>query len=112
MNRILLANELVKLAREFVSTNEKKKLKRLPRPKLIPASSADRAKAKRGEAHEVVFPVSYEYNGGITIDGKWHNGYQVPRPVVPAGWRLIGIGVGLQLNAQPPFATMRLEPTK
>ena len=57
----------------------------------------------------VTFPVSYNYNGGIVIDGEWYEGVEVPDPVVPEGYKLKSIGVGLQLNANPPYATMYLE---
>ena len=70
---------------------------------------------------EVTFPVSIAYNGGIilTPDGKmdfncknpkskWYNGYKVPSPKVPKGYELVNIGVGCQLNAHPPYATMVL----
>jgi hypothetical protein len=58
----------------------------------------------------VTFPVSYRYNGGIVIDDEWYAGYEVPPPVVPAGFELVGIGCGLQLNARPPYATQYLRP--
>ena len=31
----------------------------------------------------VSYPVSYRYNGGISIDGKWYEGFKVARPKVP-----------------------------
>ena len=58
----------------------------------------------------VHYPVSVSYNGGITIDGKWYEGFKVPSPKVPKGFKLVGIGCGHQLNARPPYATMYLEP--
>jgi hypothetical protein len=58
----------------------------------------------------VTYPVSYEYNGGMDIDGKWYKGYQVAKPKVPKGFKLYSIGCGLQLNAHPPYATAYLEP--
>lgn len=81
-----------------------------PKPFITPASRKDKNKAKKGLSHEVTYPVSYRYNGGIVVDGKWYEGYEVPKPDVPEGWELVNIGVGLQLNAQPPFATMLLKP--
>jgi len=60
----------------------------------------------------VSYPVSYRYNGGISIDGKWYEGYKVAKPKVPKGFKLVGIGIGLQLNAQPPYATTYLKPLK
>ena len=58
---------------------------------------------------EVQFPVSYRYNGGTIIGGKWYSGYEVPPPIVPSGYKLVSLGVGLQLNSRPPFATMLLK---
>ncbi len=60
---------------------------------------------------EVQFPSSYRYNGGTIIDGEWYDGYEVGDPIVPAGFKLVGLGVGLQLNAHPPLATQRLVKT-
>lgn len=57
----------------------------------------------------VTFPVSYDYNGGIVIDDEWFSGVEVPEPHVPEGYTMKGIGIGLQLNAVPPEATMYLE---
>jgi len=68
------------------------------------------SKAKPGKKVEVTYPVSYSYNGGTVIDDKWYAGYEVPKPIVPKGYKLTSIGVGLQLNAHPPYATMILEP--
>lgn len=59
----------------------------------------------------VKYPVSYTYNGGCIIKGKWYKGVKVPNPKVPKGFKLVGIGIGSQLNAFPPYATMYLEPT-
>ena len=60
----------------------------------------------------VTFPVSYTYNGGTVIGDEWYDGYEVPPPYVPVGYELVGIGIGLQLNAAPPIATMYLRPIK
>jgi len=60
--------------------------------------------------HLVTYPVSYRYNGGIVIDDTWYEGYEVAKPTVPEGFKLVGIGCGLQLNASPPFATAYLKP--
>ena len=81
-----------------------------PQPTTIPASSKDKRLAFQGKAHDVTYPVSYRYNGGIVIKDQWYAGYEVPPPEIPQGWQLADIGVGLQLNAKPPYATMRLEP--
>lgn len=58
----------------------------------------------------VIFPVSYRYNGGIVIGDEWYDGYEVVKPEVPAGFELVSIGCGLQLNAHPPYATRYLKP--
>lgn len=58
----------------------------------------------------VTYPVSIRYNGGIIIDGKWYDGYEVVKPKVPKGFKLYNIGCGLQLNARPPYATSYLQP--
>lgn len=63
---------------------------------------------KDGYEGEVVFPTSYRYNGGIAVDGKWYDGFEVPSPDVPNGYELISLGVGLQLNEKPPYCTMLL----
>jgi len=60
----------------------------------------------------VTYPVSYRYNGGIIIDKKHYQGYKVAKPKVPKGFKLVGIGCGLQLNATPPYATAYLKPIK
>jgi hypothetical protein len=59
----------------------------------------------RDDRQEVMYAVSYTYNGGITIGDEWYDGYEVPPPLINPGYKLVGIGVGLQLNAQPPLAT-------
>ena len=58
----------------------------------------------------VHYPISQTYNGGIVIDNKWYKGFKVAKPKVPRGFKLVGIGIGSQLNARPPMATMYLEP--
>lgn len=68
------------------------------------------SKAKPGKSVTVTFPVSITYNGGTVIDGKWYLGYEVPTPVVPKGYKLVSMGMGLELNAHPPYATMLLRP--
>jgi len=78
-------------------------MKKYPKPELTKGE-------KWLDSHLVTYPVSYRYNGGIVIDGQWHNGVSVPEPDVPEGFRLVDIGIGLQHNAQPPIATKYLEP--
>lgn len=67
------------------------------------------SKAKPGERVMVTYPVSITYNGGAVINGQWYSGYEVPPPIVPRGYKLVGLGVGLQMNAHPPYATAMLE---
>ena len=57
---------------------------------------------------EVSYDVSYEYNGGVIVENEWYKGFEVPPPILPEGYELHNIGVGLQLNAQPPYATALL----
>ena len=76
--------------------------KRCPRPML-------HVTEKWGNRYLVTYSVSYRYNGGIIIGGKWYEGYKVPRPKVPKGFKLVGIACGLQLNAHPPYATSYIE---
>jgi len=80
-----------------------KDYKTMPKPKLSIGE-------KWCSSFLVTFPVSQTYNGGIVIDDKWYKGYQVPRPKVPKGFKLVSIGCGLQLNARPPYATYYLKP--
>ena len=70
---------------------------RFPAPVLL---------AKEGR---VSYPVSYEYNGGILIDEKQYAGYKVKPPVIPEGYILKSIGLGLNLNSKPPIATAYLQ---
>lgn len=70
------------------------------------------SKAKPGAEVTVTYPVSISYNGGTVVDGKWYGGYLVPDPIVPAGYELVDMGVGLQLNARPPTCTMKLRPIR
>ena len=58
-----------------------------------------------GKRCEVIYSVSYEYNGGTIIGDEWYDGYEVPAPLLAPGYTLKGIGVGLQLNCHPPYAT-------
>ena len=67
---------------------------------------------KWGDGKLVTFPVSETYNGGIVIDNEWYSGYDVPAPKIPKGYELIGIGIGNQLNARPPYATRLLKKIK
>jgi hypothetical protein len=60
----------------------------------------------------VTFPVSIRYNGGTVINGEWYAGYDVPAPSVPKGFEFVGIGIGLQLNDKPPYATQLLREKK
>jgi len=62
------------------------------------------------DSYLVSFPVSYQYNGGIIIDGEHYDGIEVPSPIIPDGYTLKSIGVGLNLNYVPPYATRYLNP--
>ena len=62
------------------------------------------------KSYLVTYPVSIRYNGGIIIKGKWYDGFKVPPPIIPKGFELVGIGVGLEMNCQPPLATEYLRP--
>ena len=46
-----------------------------------------------------------EVPGDIVEKGEWFAGYEVPPPIVPEGFKLVGIGIGLCLNSAPPRAT-------
>jgi hypothetical protein len=67
-------------------------------------------KAKPGQSVKVQVSHSVSYNGGTVIKGKWYSGYYVPEPIVPAGYELVSDYSGSQLNAHPPYITMRLQP--
>lgn len=62
--------------------------------------------AKEGE---VQYPTGVRYNGGTVVNGKWVQGFLIAPPKVPAGFSLRTMGVGLQLNSRPPYATQYLE---
>lgn len=81
------------------------KLKKYPRSVITEKTKGE----KWGKGKLVTFSVSQVYNGGITIDGEWYNGVSVPPPKIPKGYKLIGIGIGYQLNCVPPYATQLLQ---
>lgn len=66
------------------------------------------SKAKPNKKVTVTYAVSYSYNGGIVENGEWFAGYDVPPPIVPEGYELRSLGMGLELNAHPPRATALL----
>lgn len=74
------------------------KLKQMPKPIL-------RHHKKHGKGVLVTYPVSYVYNGSFEYDGDWYQGFEVPKPDVPEGYELMGIGILLELNCMPPIAT-------
>lgn len=76
--------------------------KQYPKPKLNKTE-------KWNDGCLVTYPVSYSYNGGITIDDTWYEGVEVPSPDVPEGYEMKNISIGLNLMAIPPEATMYLE---
>lgn len=74
-----------------------------------PAPDLRKTKFPKGKKSvEVQFSVSYRYNGGTIVDDKWYRGFFVPPPILPEGCKLVGLGVGYQLNAHPPYATQLL----
>jgi len=62
------------------------------------------------DSYLVTFPVSEIYNGGVIIGGVHYDGVEVGPPILDAGFKLISIGCGRQLNVIPPLATMYLRP--
>jgi len=64
---------------------------------------------KWGSGYLISYPVSYRYNGGISIDGKHYDGFQVKAPKFPKGFQVKNVGCGLQLNARPPYATLYIQ---
>jgi len=75
---------------------------------VITLNKSQQKRFNQGKSIEVTYPVSCQYNGGIHINDEFYKGFSVPPPVIPKGWKLVNIGVGLQLNARPPYATMVL----
>lgn len=75
----------------------------------LPAPIVEFKGPKWGKGKIVTYPVSYRYNGGTIINDEWYDGYEVPPPIVPEGFRLINIAIGLQLNAHPPYASMLMQ---
>ena len=75
----------------------------------VPATDLTK-NAKPGKKIRVTYAVGYSYNGGTVVNGEWFAGFKVPPPIVPAGYKLIGLAVGLELNAHPPQATALLAP--
>ena len=64
---------------------------------------------KWGNSWLVKYPTGTRYNGGIIINDKWYQGFRISAPKLPKGYKLVSIGVGLQLNARPPYATQLLK---
>ena len=79
------------------------KLKKYPAPKLTIGE-------RWLDSYLVTFPVSYRPNGGCVIDGEYYDGVEVPSPIIPSGYTLKSIGVGMMLNQTPPVCTMYLKP--
>ena len=83
-----------------------------------PVISAKRPKGaeKWCDGWLVKVPHSIRYNGGIILDkdgnpdpnGEWYDGYEVPSPVIPAGYELKSIHTLSELNARPPYHSMLL----
>lgn len=78
--------------------------------KLFKAPTTNLSSYQPKERCEVTYSVSYTYNGGIVINDEWYDGYEVPPPIISIDYGIIDIGVGLQLNAKPPYATGVLKP--
>ena len=66
------------------------------------------SKAKPGKGKQVTYRAGITYNGGTVIDGEWYAGYAVPPPIIPVGYELVDLGIGLELNSRPPQATALL----
>ena len=61
----------------------------------------------------VSYPVSQDYNGGRFIKGTgWISGYDVPEPIVPAGYELVEMYFGLQFNCYPAMKKNMLRKCK
>jgi hypothetical protein len=67
-----------------------------------------KTKIKKSGMTEVRVDTSYEYNGGIVLDGKHYKGYECPEPLLPEGYELKSQHCGLDLNAMPPKSLMWL----
>jgi hypothetical protein len=80
-------------------------------PKRLPGTDL-RGKEKLNASVEVKVDCSYLYNGGITIGDDWYPGFEVDPPIIPRGYELVGMGVGAQLNARPPYSTLCLRRIK
>ena len=63
---------------------------------------------KWGSGWLVQYPTGYRYNGGIIVNDKLVAGFVVDPPKLPDGYRLQGIGVGLEMNSRPPMLTKSL----
>lgn len=70
---------------------------KVPAPELLPFKSGSRRK--------VSWPVSHEYDGGVTVKNKWYKGYEIPPPIVPEGFVLREESRDLVLDAKPSRAT-------
>jgi hypothetical protein len=57
------------------------------------------------DGYLITFPVSYRYNGGISVNNRHYEGFTVKNPKIPKGFETKSICCGLQLNAKPPLAT-------
>jgi hypothetical protein len=61
----------------------------------------------------ISYPVSYDYNGSHFVKGTGLiSGYRVPEPIVPAGYELVEMYFGLQLNSYPPMKKNMLRKIK
>lgn len=64
-----------------------------------------RGKERLGRSVQVRVACSYSYNGGTVVKGVLYSGYDVAPPIIPDGYVLVDIGIGLCLNSHPPMAT-------
>ncbi len=107
---IIVSEKFIKLF-ETESDQIHDKPKQMPQPDLR-GQENKRGNKRWGTGRLVTFPVSYHYNGGVSLEDGWYPGFSVPDPIVPKGYELVGIGIGLQLNAHPPYATKLLRPIR
>lgn len=74
-----------------------------------PATDLSKVKIPKKKLYkEVRYAVSYTYNGGTVVDGKWYQGYIVPPPILREGTKLEPVTCGLDLNSHPPRKVARL----
>jgi hypothetical protein len=61
----------------------------------------------------ISYPVSYDYNSPRFVQGTGLiYGYDVADPIIPAGYELVEMYFGLQLNSYPPMKKNMLRKIK